>query len=325
MEKEKSKNNKLYPFGIYGYDIIGKSSMMLEVYDKIEKVADSATSVIIRGESGTGKELIAKAIHEKSRRHGKPFVALNCAALPENLLESELFGFEKGAFTGAHKTKKGLFETAHQGTVFLDEIGDLPCGLQAKLLRVFQNNEVVHLGGHERIKVDFRLITATHQNLEALIEQKLFRSDLYYRINIFPIYLPALRKRREDIPLLIQHFLKQFPGKRISESAVKNLVNYNYPGNIRELENIITRSALTSGEIIEDVELPELAVNTYNEAYIPDIPAEGINLDMLEKSLLTKALNRSKNNKDKAAVLLGITKQRLDSMLKQFGLEDNYS
>ena len=204
LEKENKKFKQIdsIPESLPG--VIGKSEKMRMIFKQIAKVAMSNTTVIIRGESGTGKEIIAKALHEQSDRQNKPFIAINCAALPENLLESELFGFEIGAFTGAYKSKKGLFETAHTGTIFLDEIGDLPLGLQAKLLRVLQNNEIVHLGGHERIQVDFRLITATHQNLESLIENNIFRSDLYYRINIFPIRLPALRDRKEDIPELIQ-------------------------------------------------------------------------------------------------------------------------
>ena len=221
LEKENTeyKQQRIVPETLPG--IIGKSNKMRSVFRQIGKVAKSDTTVLIRGESGTGKELIARSIHEQSERKDKPFIAINCAALPENLLESELFGFEKGAFTGAYQNKKGLFETAHSGTIFLDEIGDLPLGLQAKLLRVLQNNEIVHLGGHERIKVDFRLITATHQNLETLIERNQYRSDLYYRINIFPIHLPALRERKEDIPELIQHFLKQFPDNMLFFLLIK--------------------------------------------------------------------------------------------------------
>jgi DNA-binding NtrC family response regulator len=323
LEKENKnyRDNDSIPDSPSG--IIGKSKKMRQVFKQIEKVANSNTTVIIRGESGTGKELIAKAIHEKSNRREKPFVTINCAALPENLLESELFGFEKGAFTGAYKTKKGLFETAHKGTVFLDEIGDLPLGLQAKLLRVLQNNEVVHLGGHERIKVDFRLITATHQDLETLIEQNHFRSDLYYRINIFPIKLPSLRERKEDIPELIQHFMKEYPHKTLSANARKQLIEYDYPGNIRELENIITRTALISDKIVDIIDLP---VNDQHIADIPqslyEIPKEGINLDDLEKKLIQNALLKADENKSKAAQMLGITRRRLYSMIERFGIEN---
>jgi two-component system response regulator PilR (NtrC family) len=303
--------------------IIGKSQKMRQVFQQIKKVCNSETSVIIRGESGTGKDLVAKAIHESSKRTNRPFVAINCAALPENLLESELFGFEKGAFTGAVQSKKGLFETADKGTVFLDEIGDMPPGLQAKLLRVLQSNELTHLGGNTRIKVDFRLITATHQNLEKLIEQNLFRSDLYYRINVFPIYLPPLRERKEDIPELIQYFLNNFPEKSLSQQVKRKLIEYNYPGNIRELENIITRTALLSDSVIEDVDLPVEGQETENQTVsYSDIPDEGINLDNLEQILIRKAIEKSGGNKSTAAQLLGITRRRLYSMMQRFGIEE---
>ncbi len=322
LEKESNKFRKVDIVPKSPPGIIGKSNKIRKVFKQITKVAKSNTAIIIRGESGTGKEIIAKTIHEQSDRKNKPFIAINCAALPENLLESELFGFEKGAFTGAYKSKKGLFETAHRGTVFLDEIGDLPLGLQAKLLRVLQNNEIVHLGGHERIQVDFRLITATNQDLEILIEQNLFRSDLYYRINIFPIKLPVLRERKEDIPELIQHFLKKFPEKTLSKKARMQLIEYDYPGNIRELENIITRAALLSDKIIEEIDLPQYEKDSSNQKIsIFDIPDEGINLDKMEKILIEKALLKADNNKSKAAQLLGITRRRLYSMIDRFGIE----
>ena len=321
LEKENTeyKQQRIVPETLPG--IIGKSNKMRSVFRQIGKVAKSDTTVLIRGESGTGKELIARSIHEQSERKDKPFIAINCAALPENLLESELFGFEKGAFTGAYQNKKGLFETAHSGTIFLDEIGDLPLGLQAKLLRVLQNNEIVHLGGHERIKVDFRLITATHQNLETLIERNQYRSDLYYRINIFPIHLPALRERKEDIPELIQHFLKQFPDKTLSAKARRQLIEYDYPGNIRELENIITRTALLSDKIIDTIDLPSIEQETVRTSSIYDIPEDGINLDDIEKKLIETALIQSKYNKSKAAQLLGITRRRLYSMMERFDID----
>ena len=321
LEKENTeyKQQRIVPETLPG--IIGKSNKMRSVFRQIGKVAKSDTTVLIRGESGTGKELIARSIHEQSERKDKPFIAINCAALPENLLESELFGFEKGAFTGAYQNKKGLFETAHSGTIFLDEIGDLPLGLQAKLLRVLQNNEIVHLGGHERIKVDFRLITATHQNLETLIERNQYRSDLYYRINIFPIHLPALRERKEDIPELIQHFLKQFPDKTLSAKARRQLIEYDYPGNIRELENIITRTALLSDKIIDTIDLPSIEQETVRTGSIYDIPEDGINLDDIEKKLIETALIQSKYNKSKAAQLLGITRRRLYSMMERFDID----
>ncbi|HGY55041.1 MAG TPA: sigma-54-dependent Fis family transcriptional regulator [Caldithrix abyssi] len=304
--------------------IIGKSKNMREVFRKIKQVAQSDTAVHIRGESGTGKELVAQAIHQNSKRSAKAFVAINCAALPENLLESELFGFEKGAFTGATHRKAGLFEQAEGGTIFLDEIGDLPLALQAKLLRVLQNNEITHLGGQNKIKVDFRLITATHRNLEQMIEAQQFRSDLYYRINIFPIHLPPLRERKEDIPELIQHFLKNHPEKTLSRLARLKLMEYDYPGNVRELENIISRSALLYDDLIEDVDIPVNGLQK-KETEQPmggweALLNKGIRLDELEKELIQTALRLVKGNKSKAADLLGITRRRLYSMMERFGI-----
>ncbi|HID39050.1 MAG TPA: sigma-54-dependent Fis family transcriptional regulator, partial [Calditrichaeota bacterium] len=269
--------------------IIGKSKSMREVFRKIEQVAESDTAIHIRGESGTGKELVAQAIHQKSLRGENAFVAINCAALPENLLESELFGFERGAFTGATHRKAGLFEQAEGGTIFLDEVGDLPLSLQAKLLRVLQSNEIIHLGGHNKIKVDFRLITATHHDLEKMIEAQQFRSDLYYRINVFPIQLPPLRERKEDIPELIQHFLQAYPQKTLSRLARRKLMEYDYPGNVRELENIISRSALLFNDLIEDVDVPMGNLSQSQTAQPggnwDDLLRQGIKLDELEKKL----------------------------------------
>jgi len=305
--------------------IIGKSKSMREVFRKIEQVAGSDTAVHIRGESGTGKELVAQAIHQKSKRRDNAFVAINCAALPENLLESELFGYEKGAFTGATHRKAGLFEQADGGTIFLDEVGDLPLSLQAKLLRVLQSSEIIHLGGQNKIKVDFRLITATHRDLEQMIERRQFRSDLYYRINIFPIHLPPLRERKEDIPELIQHFLQTYPETTLSRTARRKLMEYDYPGNVRELENIISRSALLYDDLIEDVDIP--LTHTEHRQAEPAAAGwdalleQGIKLDDLEKELIQTALKLSDGNKSKAAALLGITRRRLYSMMERFGLD----
>ena len=304
--------------------IVGKSKSMREVFRKIEQVAGSNTAVHIRGESGTGKELVAQAIHQKSSRRDNAFVAINCAALPENLLESELFGFERGAFTGATHRKAGLFEQAHGGTIFLDEVGDLPLSLQAKLLRVLQSNEITHLGGHDRIKVDFRLITATHHNLEKMIEAQQFRSDLYYRINVFPIHLPPLRDRKEDIPELIQHFMQDYPQKTLSRLARLKLMEYDYPGNVRELENIISRSALLFDDLIEDVDIP-LNKSSISEEKGPvnnwvELLQKGVSLDELERELIRTALQMAGGNKSKAASMLGITRRRLYSMIERFGI-----
>lgn len=302
--------------------IIGKSKKMRDVYELITRVAEQDVTVLIRGESGTGKELVARAIHEKSNRHDRPVVSLNCAALPENLLESELFGYEKGAFTGAVQQKKGMFEIATKGTLFLDEIGDLSISLQAKLLRVLQNQEIIRVGGTETIKVDVRLITATHQNLEQMIDQQKFRSDLYYRINLFPIVLPPLRERKEDIPELIEHFIKEYPEKVLSSRAKLALMEYDYPGNVRELENIISRAAIISENIIEDIIIPE-SLNEPAETLssLNILPKEGVNIDELNKSLIIQALEHTDGNKTKAAALLGITRRRLYSMMKSYAIE----
>jgi len=321
LEKENKRLKQLKETAAVFPGIIGKSKKMREVFRQIEQVSASDVAVHIRGESGTGKELVARAIHRASERRDKPFVTINCAALPETLLESELFGYEAGAFTGATKRKAGLFETAHTGTVFLDEIGDLPLSLQAKLLRVLQSSEITHLGGRESIKVDFRLITATNRNLEEMISGQAFRSDLYYRINIFPIQLPPLRERKEDIPELIQYFLKQYPAKSLSRGARQKLMAYDYPGNVRELENILARAAIVSDSLIEDSDIVLSGEEHPGPASALDIlPDAGINLDDLEKRLIVQALEKAGGNKTKAAGLLGITRRRLYSMMERFGI-----
>jgi DNA-binding NtrC family response regulator len=315
--KENEKLKSLNRIDDYPEGIIGKSRKMRDVYNLISRVAGQDATVLIRGESGTGKELVAKSIHQKSHRSMQNMITLNCAALPETLLESELFGHEKGAFTGANQQKKGMFEIADKGTLFLDEIGDLSPGLQAKLLRVLQNQEIIRLGGTQTIKVDVRLITATHQNLEKMIEGQKFRSDLYYRINLFPITLPALRERKEDIPELIEHFMKQYPQKVLSSKAKMTLMEYDFPGNVRELENIISRAAIVSENVINDVILPNVALSQpINDPGI--LPDEGIDIDKLTKSLIEQALERVAGNKTEAAQLLGISRRRLYSMMKTF-------
>ena len=303
--------------------IVGKSSAMRRVFEQIEQVSPTETAVHIRGESGTGKDLAAKAVHLKSRRKNGPFVTINCAALPENLLESELFGYEKGAFSGAHKLKRGLFETAENGTIFLDEIGDLPQTLQAKLLRVLQNNEIIHLGGSEPIQVDFRLITATHRNLEKMIDAQAFRSDLYYRINVFPIEMPPLRKRKEDIPELIQFFMKEFPDKTITAPARLQLMEYDFPGNIRELQNILARTAISAEPLIDSFLLPKVKTDARVEQRESwnTLPDEGLRLDDLEKNLIIAAIAKTNGNKSRAAELLGITRRRLYSMMERFAIK----
>lgn len=321
LEEENKRLKKMARLPESFPGIIGKSQKMRDIFRKIEQVSESDTAVHIRGESGTGKELVAEAIHRKSKRANGSFVAINCAALPENLLESELFGYEKGAFTGANQRKNGLFEQADKGTVFLDEIGDMPLTIQAKLLRVLQSNEVTHLGGQNPIKVDFRLITATHRNLEEMIEAQQFRPDLYYRINIFPIQLPPLRRRKEDIPELIQYFLSRYKNKTLSQTARLKLIEYDYPGNVRELENIISRSVLVYDTVVEDVDLPHVSgAPQIQQESMADIPDEGINLDGLEKHLIERAIEKAGGNKSNAAKLLGITRRRLYSMMKRFDI-----
>lgn len=303
-------------------NIIGFSGPMQQVFQMVNKVAPSDATVLIRGESGTGKELIAHAVHELSARSRQPFVAVNCGALPESLLESELFGHEKGAFTGADKLKLGRFELAGSGTIFLDEIGDISQATQVKLLRVLQAREIVRLGGTKTIPIQARTIAATNRHLEELLRSGVFREDLYYRINVFPITLPPLRERKDDIPALVEHFLKKhaFDLKKIDKTALKILLNYNWPGNVRELENIIERALILAGEnAVSTRELPpHLYVN--DSASLPlEIPDDGISLEELEKSLINKALAKAHGNKSKAAKLLGITRRKLYSMIERLG------
>jgi len=322
LEEENSRLKKVSSLPDTFPGIIGKSKKMRKVFKLIEQVSANDVAVLIRGESGTGKELVAHAIHTNSPRKNHPFLAINCAALPENLLESELFGYEKGAFTGAQKQKPGQFENAHQGTLFLDEIGDLSMSLQAKLLRVLQNNEITRLGGKDPIHIDVRLITATHCNLEEMIDDSLFRSDLFYRINIVPVFLPPLRERKEDIPELIQFFMRRFPDKEISSNAKRLLMEYEFPGNVRELENIISREGIISEHVIDQIDLPHFKKSGIS----PDqqswkLPEEGINLDEVERLLINQALSMAQGNKSRAAQLLGITRRKLYSMMKRFGID----
>ncbi|MCB0282357.1 MAG: sigma-54-dependent Fis family transcriptional regulator [Calditrichaeota bacterium] len=318
-ENEKLKAQNTQPQFLSG--IIGKSKKMRQVFDLIKRVGKQDAAVLIRGESGTGKELVAKAVHSESDRKNEEMISINCAALPETLLESELFGYEKGAFTGANQQKKGLFELADNSTLFLDEIGDLSLNLQAKLLRVLQNKEIVRLGGQHSIKINVRLITATHRNLEKMIEEQLFRSDLYYRINLFPINLPPLRERKEDIPELIAHFLSAYPDKIMSPAVKLELMEYNYPGNVRELENLIARGAIVSEKIIESIDIrsdKDLTASVNSSSHF--LTEKGINLDDHIRELIKQALALCDGNKSKAANLLGITRRRLYSMIETHDL-----
>jgi two-component system response regulator PilR (NtrC family) len=307
---------------------------MLALYDLLEKVAPTKTNILVTGESGTGKELVAKAIHYNSPRKEKPFVTLNCGAIPETLIESELFGHMKGAFTDAINTKRGLFEMADEGTIFLDEISELPLLMQVKLLRVLQEKEFKRVGGTEDIHVDVRIIAATNKDLDEAVKEKRFREDLYYRLNVIQIKLPSLRERREDIPLLAGHFLKKYSEElnkhimKMAPEAVRVLLDYDYPGNVRELQNIIERAvALESAS-----ELTPNNLNSYLNEHLPvrrgpvdlDIPSEGIDLEKvveeLERDLLLKALDRTKGIKKKAAELLRINFRSLRYRLEKYGL-----
>jgi two-component system, NtrC family, response regulator PilR len=317
-------------------NIIGQSPKMLALYELLSKVAPTKTNVLITGESGTGKELAAKAIHYNSPRREKPFVTLNCGAIPEALIESELFGHMKGAFTDAIATKKGLFEMADEGTIFLDEISELPLMMQVKLLRVLQDREFKRVGGTEDIHVDVRIMAATNKDLEKAVKEKRFREDLFYRLNVIQIRLPSLRERREDIPLLAAHFLKRYSDElaknisKISPDALHLLLNYEYPGNVRELQNIIERAVALG----TDTELTAQNLRSYidqqdhtKKGLIDlDIPNEGIDLEKiveeLERALLVKALDKTRGIKKKAAELLHINFRSMRYRLEKYGLND---
>ncbi len=307
-------------------NIIGQSESMVKVYQMVEKVAPRDATVLIRGESGTGKELIAQAIHQMSQRADGAFIGVNCAALTETLLESELFGHEKGSFTGADKQKRGRFELADGGSIFLDEIGDVSPATQVKLLRVLQNKELMRVGGEQSIPVNVRTIAATNQNLEELMKQGTFREDLYYRLNVFPIHLPPLRQRTEDIPDLIAHFLEknQQPADKIEPKAVTALMKYQWPGNIRELENIVERMIILAGDekITADMLPPQIQGFSGGEQDLSfEIPEEGLSIDDVEKNLIHNAIKKAGGNKTRAAKLLGITRRKLYSMMERLGRE----
>ena len=299
-------------------NFIGTSAAMQRVFSLIRQVADTKSTVLITGESGTGKELVAKAIHFNSSRNGGPFVTVNCGALPETLLESELFGYMKGAFTGATSNKQGLFEAANGGTIFLDEISATTPALQIKLLRVLQEREFMRVGGTVDIKMDARVIAASNRDLLAEVSKGTFREDLYYRLNVIPVNIPALRDRREDIPLLIEFFLKKFSGgkepKKIAPEAINLLMNQRWPGNVRELENTIERLViLADGDRIGQELIPEnfKSVRTSPELMMTDIPDDGLEMEKLleniEKTLLFKALEKTGGVKTEAAKLLGLS------------------
>ncbi|MCB2180858.1 MAG: sigma-54 dependent transcriptional regulator [Desulfobulbaceae bacterium] len=303
------------------------NSAMAELLDTALRAANSEATVLITGESGTGKEVLARLIHLHSPRKSGPMVAVNCAAIPENLIESELFGHVKGAFTGAVSNRKGRFQVASGGTIFLDEIGELRVEMQAKLLRTIQEMEVEPVGADRSEKIDVRLIAATNKNLQELISQSLFREDLYYRLCVIALHLPPLRERREDIPGLVEHFLKKVKapsGVRFSEAALARLSAYSWPGNIRELQNIVERSViLRKGKVIEadELQIGGTAVGPSASGNgIPDIPPEGLSLEEVEKGLIQKALTMSQGNRSEAARLLKIPRHVLIYRLEKFGI-----
>ncbi len=303
-------------------NMVGKSSAMQKVYELVEKVAPTDATVLIRGESGTGKELVARAIHLQSRRNDHPFIAVNCSALPETLLESELFGHERGAFTGAERQKPGRFELAGEGTIFLDEIGELTPATQVKLLRVLQQREFARLGGTEIVPMRARILTATNRDLEEAVKDSIFREDLYYRINVFPVVLPPLREREEDIPDLVVHFLtqKKADPDGIDAGALKCLMAYSWPGNVRELENIIERALILSGgKSIAADDLPLHVRGLGGESAPPARSAADLpTLEEMERRLIERALEKAEGNKSKAAKLLGITRRQLYSKMERW-------
>lgn len=311
--------------------IVYKSEVMRQLMKMIDRVAPSQATVLVMGESGTGKELIARAIHDRSNRKNRPFVAINCGALRETLLESELFGHEKGSFTGAYTRKIGLAEAANGGTLFLDEIGELTPGIQAKLLRFIQEGEIFRVGGKDPIKVDIRLISATNRELDAEVTRGNFREDLYYRINTISLHSPPLRRRKDDIQMLVEYFLARGSsrflnrGRQMSEDAMKLLMKYEWPGNIRELQNVCERlQILSDGHTIMPGDIPESIVNPEQKIVVDDYDAS-ITLYELEKRYILKALNYFEGNKTQAANALGITIKTLYNKLHEYGEFEKYA
>jgi DNA-binding NtrC family response regulator len=317
-------------------NIVAGSERMQEVLATVVRVAPTSSTVLLGGETGVGKDLIARAIHEHSRRSSGPFVKINSTAIPENLLESELFGYEKGAFTGAMTSKPGKFELADKGTLFLDEIGDVPPATQVKLLRVLQEREFERLGGTKTLKVDVRLVAATNRDLRAALEQGTFREDLYYRLNVVPINIPPLREHKGDIPALANHFIRLYApqsGKTIrgiSSEALKLLMDFHWPGNVRELQNIIERAiALSADDTVEaddirfDVSAPRAAAtgSASEDSRVPFPPA-GMSLDQFEDEIIREALRRANGNKSQAARLLGLSRNALRYRLSKIGVAD---
>jgi len=330
-------NNKVIPIKVPSQEIfqniIGRGPAMQKIFRIVEKVAESDTTIMLNGETGTGKGLIARAIHLASGRRDKPFVQINCGATPEGLLESEFFGYRRGAFTGATADKPGKFEMAKGGTIFLDEIGDMSADLQVKVLRVLEEGEFERVGGNETIKTDARFIAATHRDLEEEVQKRNFREDLFYRLYVIPIMLPTLKERKGDIPYLVTYFLEEFSQKKeevptkVSDEAMKILVNYSWPGNVRELRNLIERLVvLNEGEAIFPEDLPEKLRTEGGQQTRPKVPvdSEGISFNTavseFEKALIIGALEKTNWVKNKAAKLLKIKRTTLVEKIKRYNL-----
>ena len=311
-------------------DLIGESPAMIDLYDQLERISDSETSILLTGESGTGKELVARTIHDKSRRRDKPFVAINCGALPEALLESELFGHVKGAFTDAREDRKGLFQEADGGTLLLDEIGEMPMSMQVKLLRVLEAGTVRPVGGNQEVKVNVRLLSATNRDLTAAIEDSRFREDLFYRINVIQLELPPLRSRGTDVLRIGNHFVQRFAKRAnkevagISEPAAERLLNFSWPGNIRELRNVIERAvALTRHAQIVVEDLPEKIRNYQSRQFLIDgtDPAELLPMEEIERRYILHVVDSVAGNKSAAAKILSLDRKTLYRKLKQYGVD----
>lgn len=300
---------------------------MQDIFSLIQRISHARSNVLITGRSGTGKELIAKAIHYNSDRKTMPLVTVNCSAIPESLLESELFGHEKGAFTGAITSRRGLFETANGGTLFLDEIGDMPLGSQAKLLRVVETGEVRPVGSDDVKKIDVRVIAATHRDLKEMVKHDQFREDLFYRLNVISIHVPDLKDRTEDIQILTDHFLKKYGEQfgraniQLTREAMACLLRYSWPGNVRELENVIERSiALSGGDVIDCNDLPEHLFQMKSTDLIDDLASDNMPLSEVEKRYIVKILQRTNWHQSKAAQILGIDRKTLYRKIKEYNL-----
>jgi two-component system NtrC family response regulator len=314
----------------YGFEgIVGHSKSFLRVLDQAARVAQRDTTVLIQGETGTGKELLARAIHHNSRRGNRPFIAINCGAIPKDLVESELFGYVRGAFTGAQTNKAGRIEAADGGTLFLDEIGELPLDAQVKLLRVLQEGELTKLGADTQMKVDVRIIAATHRNLLAMVEDKTFREDLYYRLAVVPLLIPPLRERREDLPELIEVLLERAKSRhgmadvRMSSQVQQRMIAFHWPGNVRQIENVLERMlVLSASDLIGIEDLPEELVNASSPSASlwPDLPEEGISLESVERELISRAMEKFGGNQTHAARYLDISRRTLIYRLEKHGL-----